>query len=256
MENNAPQEGQSGGFNTKIDAGKNYETKIEAAVTKIDAAGTKMDPAVTRIDAAAQNEAAPSPEGEKPARHRHVRAGQRTTTIRDRKADMRNIAIMLAIFFLAFLILIRYVISINKPTQGKAESHEDNGLYMALRTEQLGSRSATQGMQLSVFNMTGHAVPLEFAKTGPKFDFIVQKQVNFLFTKVPVEVWRYSNKNTKFSEIKGDSLTIMPNEEMIFRAEWDKTDNEGNKVSPGKYMITGFINTAGGTRSLELNTGN
>jgi hypothetical protein len=71
----------------------------------------------------------------------------------------------------------------------------------------------------------------------------VQQQLNMFFDKIPTEIWRYSKSSNNLKLKQQRYLTIMPNEERIFSVNWNRTDNSGDKVSGGRYTVTGVINT-------------
>lgn len=181
-----------------------------------------------------------------------VRLRQRHGVTADRKADVRYLAVVLAVLFVGFLLITRYAVTINKPTIGSHQARESSSLYYALRIENRNPDTrGPVGLQFSVYNKSGHTIALGF-EPGPKFDFIAQKRVNLFFFDVPLEVWRYSKRNNKFVTDEPDSIDIMPGEEKVFRGEWDLKDSDGIDVDPANYTLTGYINTVGGSHALEV----
>lgn len=183
---------------------------------------------------------------EKPARVRRKRK-----TIVDRKADMKIFAAVLAVLFLGFLILTRYIVNINKPTVGSNEANFTNDdLYYQMKTNSYHVKGEPVKLTMSISNAGSTPKTLDFSD-GPNFDFIVQDRVSLFFTDVPLEVWRYS-KSDQAKAHTNKTVTILPNEEKLFSAQWDQTDNNGNRVHGDKYTITGILNVSGGSRELQL----
>ncbi|MBQ7568238.1 hypothetical protein IJT17_05465 [bacterium] len=186
--------------------------------------------------------------------HKPVRARQLSTTIVDSKRDLRMVVIVMAVLFVGFLGIIRFASSSNKPTQGESASSESGGLYTCLRIYD-SEPGKPIGLQMSLYNMSGHRIALKFTKS-PALDFIVQRPVHLFFRTVPMEVWRYSSHNNRFVFTeKETNIEIMPGEEKVFHGEWNRVNNDGQPVGASRYVITGYINIDGGTRSLNVERG-
>ena len=182
------------------------------------------------------------------SQHAPVRARQVERTLSDTKGDVRTVIIVLALMFVALLGFIRYMNSVNKPTQGVAASTEAGGLYCGLRIYDRSSKMPIE-LQMSMYNVSGHPITVKFSKE-PALDFIVQRQVNLFFTKIPMEIWRFSDVNNRFYFGPDASMEIMPGEEKVFHGEWNRIDRNGKKVAGTRFVITGNMNIEGDVRSL------
>ncbi|MGN0013109.1 MAG: BsuPI-related putative proteinase inhibitor [Candidatus Bruticola sp.] len=158
--------------------------------------------------------------------------------LQDSKADAKLVMIVLACLFVAFMVFVRYSIVSRAGAVGNEANQSSDGLYYTMKI----SDREKDGIYLtmSITNTTGLPKTLDFSKDS-KVDFVVQQQVNVFFDKVPIEIWRYSKANKNFSNQK--VLTILPNEERVFSVKWDQTDNSGEKVNGGRYIVTGEIVT-------------
>ncbi|MDO5295926.1 MAG: BsuPI-related putative proteinase inhibitor [bacterium] len=186
--------------------------------------------------------------------HKPVRARQLSTTIVDSKRDLRTLVIAIAVMFVGFLGIVRFASTSSKPMQGESVASESGGLYTCLRIYD-SEPGKPIGLQMSLYNMSGHRIALKFTKS-PALDFIVQRQVHLFFSTVPMEVWRYSAHNQRFSFANNEThIEIMPGEEKVFHGEWNRVNNDGTPVKASKYVITGYINIDGGTRSLNVERG-
>lgn len=188
----------------------------------------------------------PSPSPEK----RQVRLRRRI--VRDRKADIRLFAILLALVFVAFLVVLRYLVAMTQPPLADSDATQTEDLYFALRMDGRDyARGKPIGLKLSVRNTSGHPVSMGF-DTDQEFDFVVQRELNLFFVRIPLEVWRYSSGRVPRNQ--PHTLTIMPGEEKIFRAAWNQVDGSGRQVKPGRYVISGYVNNLGERHALQIHS--
>ncbi len=181
---------------------------------------------------------------------RQVRLRKRV--VRDRQADLRSFALLLAVVSIAILVLLRYLVASTQSMLAKSDAAQTEDLYFTLRIaeeDRSYARGQSIGLKLSVRNTSGNTVYLPF-DTDQEFDFQVKRQINLFFVRLPIEVWRYTAGKTP--RIDPHRLTILPSEEKIFRASWKQVDNAGHQVSPGRYMISGYVNHSGKKHSLEI----
>lgn len=166
------------------------------------------------------------------------------------KHQMRYFVAILAIVFVMFILVLRYLVWARQSDLGVSAGHEANGLFYKLEIERATfSRGEPIKVQLSVQNMSDKAVTLQFADSL-EFDFIVQREVNMLFVDVPMDVWKFSAKNVP--QPKPHAIVVPPGEKKVFSAMWDQTDSAGNPVKSGRYIITGTLNAIDRTESLRV----
>lgn len=181
---------------------------------------------------------------------RQVRLRRRV--VRDRKGELRLFAVLLALVFLGFIVVLRYLVTMTAPPLADSDAAQTEDLYFALRMDARDyARGQPIGLQLSVRNTSGHPVSMSF-DTDQEFDFVVQRELNLLFVRIPLEVWRHSGN--KVARKQPHSLTIMPGEEKIFRAKWNQVDGSGRQVKPGRYVISGYVNNLGERHALQIQT--
>ena len=182
------------------------------------------------------------------AEKRQVRLRKRV--VRDRQADMRLFALVLALAFVAFLILLRSLFAGTQAHLAESDAARTEDLYFTLRIEDRSfAKGQPIGLKLSVRNTSGQPVSLPF-DTDQEFDFVVQRQLNLFFVRLPLEIWRHSAGRPP--RPNPHSLMIMPGEERIFRASWKQVDNSGRQVRPGRYIISGYVNNSGERHSLHI----
>lgn len=181
---------------------------------------------------------------------RQVRLRRRV--VRDRKGELRLFAVLLALVFLGFIVVLRYLVTMTAPPLADSDAAQTEDLYFTLRMDSRDyARGQPIGLQLSVRNTSGHPVSMSF-DTDQEFDFVVQRELNLLFVRIPLEVWRYSGN--KVARKRPHALTIMPGEEKIFRAKWNQVDGSGRQVKPGRYVISGYVNNLGERHALQIQT--
>ncbi len=190
------------------------------------------------------------PEATPATETRQVRLRKRV--VRDRQADLRSFALVLAIGSIAILVLLRYLVSSTQFLLAKSDAAQTENLYFTLRIAEVDrsyAKGQPIGLKLSVRNTSGHTVYLPF-DSDQEFDFQVKRQINLFFVRLPIEVWRYTAARTP--KPQPHSLMILPSEEKIFRARWPQVDNAGQQVRPGRYVISGYVNHSGNKQALEI----
>ena len=117
-------------------------------------------------------------------------------------------------------------------------SDNDNGgtvsyrLYVTdssdTRTNTFSQSDSTVTITFEVINDSNDDLEI-YSMGGPCFDFIVSDS--------EVEIWRLSY-DAIFCQIH---FTIKPGEEKVISVQWDLTDNLGNPVPPGNYLLTAYL---------------
>lgn len=177
-----------------------------------------------------------------------VRRHGRSDRLDDSKKDLRLMIAVLGALFFVFIIAVQYWRSAAPTLVGSEANQSADGLYYTMRISNHHIQGEPIALLMSITNTSGFPQTLDFG-ADTKVDFVVQQQLDVFFEKIPVEVWRYSKDKGALG--KQRKMTIMPNEERIFSVFWDQTDNKGQKVGQGRYIITGEINTPSGSMKVE-----
>lgn len=187
--------------------------------------------------------------GAAPTQNRQVRLRRVT---RNHKGDFRLFAALLALVFLGFLLILRYMAGMLSPPVATSDSARTAELFYTLRMDGRDyARGQPVGLELAVKNITGHPVSMSF-DTDQEFDFVVQSELNLLFVRLPREVWRWSTGRT--ARPKPHTITILPGRTRVFRARWNQVDAAGRQVKPGRYLISGYVNDRGERHALQIQT--
>jgi hypothetical protein len=129
---------------------------------------------------------------------------------------------------------------------------ESRGLYLKLsmRKESYGAGEPVD-VQLLVKNISDKDIVLNF-DNDLEFDFTVQSELDLLFTQIPQNIWQHSSAPENVPKPKAHSLTIAPGKEKLFRATWRQQTFSGQKVKPGRYIITGYLKSSNHAETLQL----
>lgn len=104
-------------------------------------------------------------------------------------------------------------------------------------------------LRLGVKNTGRKPVELRFT-TDRCADFLVCRDVNLYFFHYYPHVW--SHLPTDAVHRVESRLTLSPGQKKTFEAVWSQKDYAGRAVAPGRYLITGILNTAGAKTELKL----
>jgi Intracellular proteinase inhibitor len=85
---------------------------------------------------------------------------------------------------------------------------------------------------MAVLNSSDKLLPFKF-NSGQTYDFMIQDVAS------SKEVWRWSNDNFFTQVQRSDS--IRPEGKWQFEVTWNKKDNDGKLVPPGKYRLIGVV---------------
>jgi len=162
---------------------------------------------------------------------------------------------VLFFFGLLFLVLavfigaVRYMAVRSSPLKTNADT-EVKDLHFSLKMDNAVYRADEPViLKLGVRNVGEKPVVIEFP-SSLESDFVVERERDFFFFKVPFEVWRYSAQGGEVDN--PHKIAIKAGEEKIFQAKWNQNDFNGKQVQPGKYRITGIMNTKNFKISLQL----
>jgi hypothetical protein len=168
---------------------------------------------------------------------------------RDPRKETITFAIVLVIALGLFIYAINYFLS-QQSQLSKESTYKTKDLLFTIRMKET-SYSVGQPIDLTmeVRNISNDPVVMKF-DNNLECDFFVQKEVNLLFAKVPMGVWRYSASIGM--KPQRHSITLQPQETKLYNAKWDQKDFNGRQVKPGNYIIAGAINIAGQNTQLEM----
>jgi hypothetical protein len=169
---------------------------------------------------------------------------------RDPKKELLIFVLTIVLLLVAFMGTLRYIVIKSSPLRTKAD-RQLKDLHFSLKMDNNSVYSVSEKvlLKLGVKNISEKPVVIEFP-SSLECDFLVEQELDLFFVKIPFIVWKYSAKMGDVDT--GHSLKIDPGKEKIFKAEWDQTNFKGEPVKPGKYRITGIMNTRKFKISLQL----
>lgn len=174
----------------------------------------------------------------------------RKRIVRNPKREIVLFSIALVVIGVAFFAVLNYFVSLQHPPTSSAELTVGPLQYSLVMPRTRYSEGSPIPLKMSIRNVTPRNVTLSFDQ-DLEFDFIVQKDVNLIFARVPLDIWRYSVKHG--SEHKPHERVLKPGQARTFEATWEQTSSKGEPVGPGRYLITGVVNMAGGEhQSLQI----
>lgn len=128
---------------------------------------------------------------------------------------------------------------------GTEASRIIDGLLYVLQTDKTDYlRGEPVNITLKKVNRTGRSLTLRYP-TAQRFDFTVRREAGQL------TVWRWSRGQT-FGEATG-TVTLAPGDSQVFKVTWDQTNDRGQQVSPGNFIVQGF-NAAEGLAGRAVST--
>jgi hypothetical protein len=168
-------------------------------------------------------------------------------------ADPKNgILLFAALLFLAvtaFIISLQYFIDRNQKEITSAELQDgDLSLKLTMDKRVYGAGEKVR-LRLVLENTGSQPVVLRFP-TNVEYDFLVQRVANYLIARVPQYVWKYSASTVE--EAYSHTITLKPGQARVFSATWNQQTYSGEPASPGRYIVTGYLNTAGRRHVLTL----
>ncbi len=168
---------------------------------------------------------------------------------RNIKKEILTFVLLLLLVVVAFFVSIKYYVAYKEPLIKSAHEKTNTLLYGIRMGKTRYAKGEPIELILEVRNISNKPVMLKFDESL-EYDFIVKKEKNFFFVKVPMVVWRYSG--TVGSRKEKHTVTLQPQEVRQYKAIWDQKDFNGKQVTSGTYIITGIVNTAGHSTELQL----
>jgi|GEM_PF-4130312 len=170
----------------------------------------------------------------------------RPTTFRHQLICFLSIFLGILILYLIFFPLIY---ARRHPLSATATMKQGDLLY-TLDMKKTSYRSGERiGLRLALKNIGRKPVKLHF-ETDKHVDFIVQRDVNLVFFHYFPEVWRHLYEDAVYKVSR--TIAIAPGGERSFEASWDQKDYAGRPSKPGRYIITGILNTSGQRPELKI----
>lgn len=170
----------------------------------------------------------------------------RPTTLRQQLLYFFSIFLGILILYLIFFPIIytrRY------PLSATATMKQGDLLY-TLEMKKTSYRPGERiGLRLALKNVGTKPIKLHFQTDGYA-DFVVQRDVNLLFFHYFPEVWRHLYEDAVYKVSR--TIAIAPGGERFFEASWDQKDYAGRPSKPGRYIITGILNTSGKKPELKI----
>ena len=156
-----------------------------------------------------------------------------------------TIVVMVAIFFA----VLNYFLALQRPPTSSTELTVGSLRYSLEMPRTHFGDGEDVTVRMTIKNVGSQEIKLSFA-SQLEFDLIVQRDINLIFATVPLNIWIYSACHP--NQLKAHVLVLKPQQTHSFVASWPQVDAHGDKVSPGRYLLTGVLNTEGSRQSLQL----
>lgn len=168
---------------------------------------------------------------------------------RNIKREITTFVIVLVIIIAIFLLTVYYFARQKMPLSRSAHRKTDKLLYTMKMEKTRYSVGEPIQLIMEVRNISNKPVMLKFDK-DLEYDFVVEKEWDLGFVKIPFNVWRYSASQGARDE--AHTVALQPQEVITYRATWNQEDYRGKQVKKGTYVIKGTINTADETTELQM----
>ncbi len=130
------------------------------------------------------------------------------------------------------------------PDQKPEEKPAESPLQVTLATDKDSyARGATIQFTITVHNTSKIMQALQF-RSGQSFDITATPEGK------SEAAWRWSHD--KFFTMALRSERLRPDEKKTYTATWDQTDNQGNVVARGSYVMEAKITANGGIKAAPL----
>ncbi|MDQ7824830.1 MAG: BsuPI-related putative proteinase inhibitor [Candidatus Eremiobacteraeota bacterium] len=159
---------------------------------------------------------------------------------RDPRKEIALFVILIVVILLAFMGALRYFVVKSSVLTTRVDRKVRNLSFSLKMEKEVYYAGDDVKLRLGVKNLSDKPVYLEFP-TNLEADFLVQREQDLFFVKIPFDVWKYSAKVGQVNT--PHTVKIEGGREKVFTGIWDQSDFEGKPVVPGKYRITGSIDT-------------
>jgi len=168
---------------------------------------------------------------------------------RNPKKEIATFVVLLIIVIIAFIFSLRYLLMKDEPLN-KAAHVKTKSLLFTLRMKKTHYKLGEPiKLILEVRNIGSKPIVIKFNESL-EYDFLVQREMDLLFMRIPVSLWRYS-ANRAVQPMR-HTITLQPQETKMYKSVWDQKDSSGRQVKAGLYIITGTINIAGKSTELQM----
>lgn len=185
---------------------------------------------------------------------RNVRLKRKVTSVEplSPQQQMFRFAMALLAVIILFILGVKWFAENRNKMLNSSADIESRGLYLKLSMKKASYAGGEPiDVHLLVKNISEKDVVLNF-DTDLEFDFTVQSELDLLFTQIPQNIWQYSSEPDHIPKPKPHSITIAPGKEQVFRGTWGQQMFSGQKVKPGRYIITGYLKSSNHAETLQL----
>jgi hypothetical protein len=173
----------------------------------------------------------------------------------DKPSHIKPLLSMIAILVVLFAVgiaIINIVLNYVLPTKTTTTHALVGGVYYELSIDK-GYYKAGEPIKLKLIvkNITKKTVVLNFPTTQ-RYDFIVKRDINFIFFHFPIYVWESSYHI--IPKPIPNSIVLHPGQTIAFEDVWNQKDAHGVQVPAGRYIISAYLATSGARPILELPT--
>lgn len=168
---------------------------------------------------------------------------------RNPKKEIATFIVLLIVVIIAFVFSVRYIVTKDEPLN-KAAHVKTRSLLFTLRMKKTHYNLGEPiQLILEVRNIGSKPVVVKFNESL-EYDFLVQRETDLLFMRIPASLWRYSANRA--IQPGRHTITLQPQETKAYKGIWDQKDSGGRQVKAGLYIITGTINLAGKSTELQM----
>ena len=157
--------------------------------------------------------------------------------------------VFLLVMLLAWIVVMKLLIHYRYPVYNHTKIVKSGLLYELIINRTLYRPGQPIELKLVLQNNSNKEIDLRF-KTTERVNFIVQKELNFIFFHIPTTVWE-SSYDILARPIP-NRLILKPKSKKMFEASWNQKDADGHQVSPGYYIISAHLLNTGSKTILEL----
>ncbi len=173
----------------------------------------------------------------------------RRRVIRNPKKEIATFTITLVVIVAVFFAVLNYFLSLQHPPTSSVELTVENLRFSLEMPQTLYHEGQPVPLKLSVKNIGTKDVTLKYSQ-ALEYDFVVQKDLNLIFSSVPLDIWRFSTTHP----VPGGphDRVLKPQQSRSYETKWTQVNARGESVGTGRYLITGMVNLAEGPRVLHL----
>lgn len=169
-----------------------------------------------------------------------------------KEQQMVRFAIAAVALLILFVVGLKYFADRSRRQLSSSSDLQSRGLHMKLSMSKSSYREGEDiVVNLLVHNISEKDVTLNFPD-DLEFDFTVQSELDLLFTQIPQNIYQYSSEAEHFPHKKPHSIVLAPGKQQTFRGVWKQQNFSGQRVKPGRYIITGYLKSSNYAEQLQL----